>query len=202
MDDAVVEELAQIKTLRGIVAWIDDHADAATVPAASAPEVPAAAVLSGEALLAAVLGVVSDRTGYPVDMLDPDLDLEADLSIDSIKRMEILAELADTIGLPGIDASSMDDAVVEELAQIKTLRGIVAWIDEHSGATGQGRVESGPAEPATDPEAGPDVPPAAVRYEVELALLPPAANGVSIAGSRFVVLADEAPPWPRRWPPG
>ena len=36
MDDAVVEELAQIKTLRGIVAWIDDHADAAPVPAAAA----------------------------------------------------------------------------------------------------------------------------------------------------------------------
>jgi NAD(P)-dependent dehydrogenase (short-subunit alcohol dehydrogenase family) len=56
-------------------------------------------------------------------------------------------------------------------------------------------VEPGSLDPATDPEvgpeAGPDVPPAAVRYEVELALLPPAADGVSIAGSRFVILADE-----------
>ena len=45
------------------------------------------------------------------------------------------------------------------------------------------------------------MPAAAVRYEVELALLPPAANGVSIAGSRFVVLADEGSRWPRPLPP-
>ncbi len=43
--------------------------------------------------------MVSERTGYPLDMLDPDLDLEADLSIDSIKRTEILGELTDRIGL-------------------------------------------------------------------------------------------------------
>ncbi|MGI9658319.1 MAG: beta-ketoacyl synthase N-terminal-like domain-containing protein, partial [Gaiellaceae bacterium] len=34
--------------------------------------------------------IVSERTGYPTEMLDLDLDLEADLSIDSIKRVEIL----------------------------------------------------------------------------------------------------------------
>ena len=46
-----------------------------------------------------VLRLVADRTGYPPDMLDPDLDLEADLSIDSIKRIEIIGELAEHIGL-------------------------------------------------------------------------------------------------------
>src|SRR5437764_1431771 len=34
--------------------------------------------------------LVSERTGYPVDMLSPDAELEADLGIDSIKRVEIL----------------------------------------------------------------------------------------------------------------
>src|SRR5262249_41735585 len=36
-----------------------------------------------------VLQVVSDRTGYPLEILDWDADLEADLGIDSIKRIEI-----------------------------------------------------------------------------------------------------------------
>ncbi|NJL32937.1 MAG: hypothetical protein HC893_02645, partial [Chloroflexaceae bacterium] len=42
---------------------------------------------------AALLAVVSDKTGYPVEMLDHAMDLEADLGIDSIKRVEILGTL-------------------------------------------------------------------------------------------------------------
>ena len=38
----------------------------------------------------ALIDLVSERTGYPAEMLSLDLDLEADLSIDSIKRIEIL----------------------------------------------------------------------------------------------------------------
>jgi hypothetical protein len=34
-----------------------------------------------------VISIVSERTGYPVETLGIDLDLEADLSIDSIKRI-------------------------------------------------------------------------------------------------------------------
>jgi NAD(P)-dependent dehydrogenase (short-subunit alcohol dehydrogenase family) len=75
-----------------------------------------------------LVGIVSDRTGYPVDMLDPDLDLEAELSVDSIKRIEILGELADQVGLPGTDGDDIDESVIEELAMLKTLREIVAWI--------------------------------------------------------------------------
>jgi acyl carrier protein len=37
--------------------------------------------------------IVSDKTGYPVEMLELDMDMEADLGIDSIKRVEILGAL-------------------------------------------------------------------------------------------------------------
>ena len=40
-----------------------------------------------------LLAIVSERTGYPIDMLDTSLDLEADLGIDSIKRVEIVSAL-------------------------------------------------------------------------------------------------------------
>ncbi len=86
--------------------------------------------LRGDDLLAVVLDLVADRTGYPTDMLDPDLDLEADLSIDSIKRIEIIGELAERLGWDTMAGEGIDEAMVEELAQLKSLREIVAWIDQ------------------------------------------------------------------------
>ncbi|MBV8992379.1 MAG: acyltransferase domain-containing protein, partial [Pseudonocardiales bacterium] len=62
----------------------------------SGPNEPAD--LTAEKVLATVRSLVSERTGYPVDMLEADLDLEADLSIDSIKRTELLGLLTDRLG--------------------------------------------------------------------------------------------------------
>ena len=36
-----------------------------------------------------VLGLVSEKTGYPAEMLEPDLDLEADLGIDTAPRLSV-----------------------------------------------------------------------------------------------------------------
>ncbi len=157
VDESVIEELALIKTLRGIVDWVEEHRDdealvaAATGPrpvavAASLAAPAASPVLTSEALLDTIVAIVSERTGYPVEMLDPDLDLEAELSIDSIKRIEILGELAERVGLPGMDESGVDESVIEELALIKTLRGIVDWVDDHEDlAPGAGTAGDGSA---------------------------------------------------------
>ncbi|MBW2662737.1 MAG: SDR family NAD(P)-dependent oxidoreductase, partial [Deltaproteobacteria bacterium] len=40
-----------------------------------------------------ILEVVSQLTGYPVEMLELDMDIESDLGIDSIKRVEILSAI-------------------------------------------------------------------------------------------------------------
>ncbi|WP_285565675.1 type I polyketide synthase [Actinoallomurus iriomotensis] len=61
-------------------------------PAASVAE-PGSGPAGGEAG-ATLLEIVADKTGYPVDMLDLDMDIEADLGIDSIKRVEILGALS------------------------------------------------------------------------------------------------------------
>ncbi|HEV3215450.1 MAG TPA: beta-ketoacyl synthase N-terminal-like domain-containing protein [Vicinamibacterales bacterium] len=69
---------------------------AAVMVAAPAPAAaqPAAGVLqagtSASDVLSQLLHIVSERTGYPLEMLDADANIEADLGIDSIKRMEIL----------------------------------------------------------------------------------------------------------------
>jgi acyl transferase domain-containing protein len=41
--------------------------------------------------------VVSEKTGYPAEMLEPDMALDADLGIDSIKRVEILSALQERL---------------------------------------------------------------------------------------------------------
>jgi malonyl CoA-acyl carrier protein transacylase/phosphopantetheinyl transferase (holo-ACP synthase) len=65
-----------------------------------------------------LLQLVSERTGYPVEMLDLDLDLEADLGIDSIKRVEILGSLQQR----GRMGQALD---LEALAGRKTLKQIL-----------------------------------------------------------------------------
>ena len=49
--------------------------------------------LTRDKLLDALLGIVEEKTGYPRDMLGLDQNLEADLGIDSIKRVEVVAAL-------------------------------------------------------------------------------------------------------------
>ena len=69
-----------------------------------------------------LLRIVAERTGYPDSMLRLDLDLEAELGIDSIKRVEILGVLER--GLPAGQREAMRGAI-ERLTGIKTLGGIV-----------------------------------------------------------------------------
>ncbi len=96
-------------------------------------EEEAPALLDAARLSALLLDLISERTGYPLEMLDLDLDLEADLSIDSIKRIEILGALGRLIGID--EETGERDQVFEELAKQKTIRGIVAWLDERLRAT-------------------------------------------------------------------
>jgi acyl transferase domain-containing protein/NAD(P)-dependent dehydrogenase (short-subunit alcohol dehydrogenase family)/acyl carrier protein len=54
---------------------------------------------SSETISATLLTVVSEKTGYPVEMLELEMGLDSDLGIDSIKRVEILSALQER--LPG-----------------------------------------------------------------------------------------------------
>ncbi len=50
---------------------------------------------SNEAILKALVDIVGELTGYPEEMLGMEMDIEADLGIDSIKRVEILSAMED-----------------------------------------------------------------------------------------------------------
>ncbi len=149
-------------------------------------------VLGGPELMRAVQDIVAERTGYPIEMLDPDLDLEADLSIDSIKRIEIVGELAERVGLAGLDESSVDEDLVEELASHKTLRGIVEWIEGMAAGeattaprptttVGEASGSNGTAAPAK-------LPLATQRYEVRTELLGPTVPLGDLTGATVAVI--------------
>jgi NAD(P)-dependent dehydrogenase (short-subunit alcohol dehydrogenase family)/acyl carrier protein len=187
--------------LNGAISATAQPVAAAAVPAPATEETAAGlvdgsggppAMLTGADLLKAVQAIVSERTGYPVEMLDPDLDLEADLSIDSIKRIEIVGELAERIGLAGLDEAAVDEEMVEELAQHKSLRAIVEWIEsmatgEPSPATASASADAHHAhEPAHDHE---PLPPVAQRYEVHVEALGPAVPRGDLSGASAVIVA-------------
>jgi acyl transferase domain-containing protein len=86
--------------------------------AAAAVTAPAAA--AGD-IATILLGVVADKTGYPVEMLDLTMDIEADLGIDSIKRVEILAAMSERV--PGFTKDRAPPAALHTLADIVTYLG-------------------------------------------------------------------------------
>ncbi|MET7995423.1 SDR family NAD(P)-dependent oxidoreductase [Amycolatopsis sp. NPDC005232] len=107
------EQVAELRTLKDIVGFI---AGGASAPAASAP-----AGLSASAVEAALVDVVAEKTGYPVEMLDVSMDLEADLGVDSIKRVQILGALGERVeGVPVVGP--------EQVAELRTLKDIVGFI--------------------------------------------------------------------------
>ncbi|HEX4381742.1 MAG TPA: beta-ketoacyl synthase N-terminal-like domain-containing protein, partial [Myxococcales bacterium] len=99
-------------------AWQPPPQPVAARPA-KAPEPAARAARSAEELEALMLDVLAASTGYPKEMLRPDLDLEKDLGVDSIKRVEILAAVRD-------QAPDLPEVSAAEMASKRTLRQIAA----------------------------------------------------------------------------
>ncbi len=98
---------------------------AAVAPAAE-PETPVEEAAGRETdMQRLLLDVVSEKTGYPVEMIDPDQDMEADLGIDSIKRVEILGRFLEQAAT-GIGTA--------ELSSCRTLRQVLALMGPDEAA--------------------------------------------------------------------
>jgi len=96
-------------------------APAEPVAAASAFTAEAASPASPAAIAQTLLALVSDKTGYPVEILGLTLNLEADLGIDSIKRVEILGAFQQKTGL-------LRPEDMEQVSSLKTLQQIIEFL--------------------------------------------------------------------------
>ena len=73
-----------------------------------------------------LLNVVSEKTGYPKEILTVEMGLEADLGIDSTKRVEILSAIKDQHPwLPEVDPT--------EMGNIVTLGDVLSFIEKFTG---------------------------------------------------------------------
>ena len=77
----------------------------------------------------ALLEIVSQKTGYPTEMLEMGMDMEADLGIDSIKRVEILGAMQERFPeLPKVEAAI--------LAEMRTLGQITDYMSSEIDSEG------------------------------------------------------------------
>jgi PfaD family protein len=200
------EKLGGLRTLRQVADFVRPAAEA-PVPAAAAPAAPPApAVALATATAATVAGaaaapdprtllvtVVAELTGYPVEMLDLEMDLESDLGIDSIKRVEILSVLSKRLpGAPSVDP--------ERLGGLKTLRQVLEFIAPPNGGAGHEHAAprahgakngaNGKLAPASPERPADDQAQAAPVHPVRALRLPPAANA-ALAGPAAVRITDD-----------
>ncbi len=130
------EALSELRTLQQVVQYIQSQAPTQTT-AASASTAPALVAVQATASNTAfdiskvkqsMLEVVADKTGYPIEMLELDMDMEADLGIDSIKRVEILGTVQELFPeLPELNP--------EALAELRTLAEIIHYMEQSAPAS-------------------------------------------------------------------
>ena len=102
---------------------------------------------------AKVMQIISEKTGYPTDMLDMDLDLEADLGIDTVKQAEMFAAIRAAYDIPREDNLKLRD--------FPTLAHAVKFVYDRrpdlKAALSQAAEVATPAAPADTPAAAPAV---------------------------------------------
>jgi acyl transferase domain-containing protein/NAD(P)-dependent dehydrogenase (short-subunit alcohol dehydrogenase family) len=111
--------MGTLKTLGQIVSYLLDAPDDAAVSSETKDVEPS--VDEHRKIEGRLLDTVSRLTGYPVEMLALDMDIEADLGIDSIKRVEILSALEEK--MPDLPTVSPD-----VMGTLKTLGQIVEYL--------------------------------------------------------------------------
>ena len=152
--------------MEGSQAFVDKvntvHAHEAAAPAAPAPvsapvapaPAPKAVALDEAAVTKEVVKMVGEKTGYPEDMLDIDLDMEADLGIDTVKQAELFASLREHYGIAQQDGIQLKD--------YPTIRHCIKFVLANAGkpAAAQPAVTAAPAAQPVTPAVSAPVAPA------------------------------------------
>ncbi|MBE7191275.1 MAG: SDR family NAD(P)-dependent oxidoreductase [Gordonia polyisoprenivorans] len=144
-----------------------------TSPEPTSPDQAAVqTAVTADDVRSALREVVAERTGYPVDMVDPAMDLEADLGVDSIKRVQVLGEVqARFPQLPSLGP--------EQLGTARSLDQIVALLTTGGDADPKGEAPRDGA-PTSDS--------AVRRHFIATAELPPIDRAVRPFGDRPVAV--------------
>lgn len=162
-----------------------------TAPVAAAPAA-APAASAGESLTRAglvdmLLALIEEKTGYPRDMVGLDQNLEADLGIDSIKRIEVVGALLQQL------PAAHREALTEQRSQLNTQATLNGMVDLIASAQVGGAVavpfdQAGGESPVVGVNSAVDHPPRQVMQAV--ADPAPADAARALAAGRFVITRD------------
>ncbi len=125
-------QLSQMNTIAKLAEFIAANTTVAAAPAQTSAAPAAAQAASPASMIPKVKEIISELTGYTTDMLDENLDLEADLGIDTVKQVEIFGKVA---GNFGIDVP--EDLQLSEMNTIAKLAGYIAANTTVSAAPAQ-----------------------------------------------------------------
>ncbi len=157
-------KLRDYPTLAHVIRFVfekrpDLAAAAPSTPATSGAQTPALAPTTASAPAATlantndsikekVLEIVAEKTGYPKDMLDLDLDLEADLGIDTVKQAEMFVAIRAAYNIPRDENLKLRD--------FPTLALVIKFAQDRSGlaaATISPTTQDKPQSPEKKPSA-------------------------------------------------
>lgn len=120
---------------------------ASPAPSFAAAPIPAPAATGGTSELSGILlEIVSEKTGYPLEMLDLDQQLDADLGIDSIKRVEILSAIQER-------RSDLPHVRTDQFGALRRLRDVVDLLAASAPAPAASQPAAPVASPAPKPAA-------------------------------------------------
>lgn len=129
----------EIETVNGNGHHTELQADE-KIESTESPAVTSVVEIDLATLSETLLEVVSDKTGYPPEMLELDMDMEADLGIDSIKRVEILGALQEA--MPDLPQPNLED-----LGELRTLDRIIEYLRSFEEAGEPAGVETSVEQP-------------------------------------------------------
>ncbi len=189
-------QLRDFPTLRHVADWVRNKAGLDAAPPAAAPTDGGEPAQSsdGDPVLAQVTSVVAEMTGYPADLLEPDLDLEADLGVDTVKQAEVFAAVREHYDV------ERDDNL--QLRDFPTLRHVADWVRARAGLETATTAPTAVSATPTPSAVAPDVVKGDLDAVDELprrvpvpSLRPNASQclptGVDLADARVVVMLDD-----------
>ena len=105
---------------------------------------------AGDPIAPQVLAIVAEQTGYPEDMLELDLDLEADLGVDTVKQAETFQAIRAAFDIPRRDNLNLRD--------YNTLERVIGFVREMRPDLVAPPATPSPSHPVTPSPAQPAAP--------------------------------------------
>ena len=163
-------------------------------PGDESPRTGSQSTVGEQEAAAALLQVVAEKTGYPVEMLNLEMGLDSDLGVDSIKRVEIMAALRTLL-------PAAPEIKPEHLGTLQTLKQVVEFLV--SGPTPEATASSSPSRApegknGSEPEVSGSVAPSPLgtngSQELQRQVIQPVRLGSS-DGRRLLALPSQGRIW-------